>query len=50
MISFVIYIVSVIHGFDTLDAMERAPVGDRDRPVQNIIIESITIHANPYAD
>mmetsp|Transcript_3641 Transcript_3641/g.4955 ORF Transcript_3641/g.4955 Transcript_3641/m.4955 type:complete len:167 (+) Transcript_3641:53-553(+) len=40
----------VIHGFSTLDAMERAPVGRKDRPVSNIEIKSVTIHANPIAE
>jgi|EP00505_MAST-04D_sp_SCG-Rhode-Island_P003506 peptidyl-prolyl cis-trans isomerase-like 3 len=41
----------VIHGFDTLDAMERTPVtGKKSRPVTDIVIERVTIHANPFAD
>ena len=41
----------VIHGFDVLDAMERAPVsGKKCKPITDIIIQSVTIHANPFAD
>lgn len=40
----------VIDGFDTLDALERVQVGDKGRPLQDIVIENITIHANPIAD
>ena len=39
----------VIGGHDTLDRMERAKVGERDRPVEDIRIEKVTIHANPLA-
>ena len=39
----------VIGGPDTLDRMERARVGERDRPVEDIRIEKVTIHANPLA-
>jgi len=40
----------VIHGLSTLDAMERTPVGKKDRPKHEIKISSITIHANPIAE
>uniref|UniRef100_A0A6U2X9Z1 Peptidyl-prolyl cis-trans isomerase n=2 Tax=Lotharella globosa TaxID=91324 RepID=A0A6U2X9Z1_9EUKA len=40
----------VIHGMNTLDAMERVPVGKKDRPVHEIKINKITIHANPIAE
>uniref|UniRef100_A0A6S8EAL6 Peptidyl-prolyl cis-trans isomerase n=1 Tax=Aplanochytrium stocchinoi TaxID=215587 RepID=A0A6S8EAL6_9STRA len=39
----------VLSGFETLDAMEKVPVGRKHRPVEEIVIESITIHANPLA-
>lgn len=39
----------VISGFDTLDKMEKVPVGKKNRPTSDIIIESVTIHANPIA-
>ncbi|CCF75630.1 peptidyl-prolyl cis-trans isomerase-like 3 [Babesia microti strain RI] len=39
----------VIDGFDTLDKLEKEPVKEKNRPVKDIIIESITIHANPIA-
>jgi peptidyl-prolyl cis-trans isomerase-like 3 len=40
----------VIHGFDVLDVMERQPVkGKKFRPINDIIIKSVTIHANPFA-
>ena len=40
----------VIHGFETLDAMERTPVkGKKFRPITDINIKGITFHANPFA-
>ncbi|KAI9325634.1 cyclophilin-like domain-containing protein [Obelidium mucronatum] len=40
----------VIDGFDTLDAIEKVPVdGKSNRPVQDVRIKSVTIHANPLA-
>jgi peptidyl-prolyl cis-trans isomerase-like 3 len=39
----------VIDGLDTLDKMERVPTGPGDRPVQEIRLQSVTIHANPLA-
>ena len=40
----------VIDGHETLDAMEKIPVGKKDRPLTEIKLSSITIHANPLAD
>ena len=40
----------VIDGHETLDAMEQIPVGKKDRPLTDITLSSITIHANPLAD
>lgn len=41
----------VIDGSDTaLDAMERVPVNNKNRPLDEIKLTSITIHANPIAD
>ena len=40
----------VIDGFETLDAMEKVPVGKKNRPLTDIKIEHITIHANPLAE
>jgi peptidyl-prolyl cis-trans isomerase-like 3 len=39
----------VIHGMDVLDKVENAPVTDKFRPIQEIVIESVSIHANPFA-
>lgn len=39
----------IIDGFDTLDALERLVVDERDRPVRDVKIERVTIHANPFA-
>ena len=39
----------VIDGFETLDSVERVPVEKKNRPVTPIIINKITIHANPIA-
>lgn len=40
----------VISGFETLDALEKVPVDDNDRPLTPVKIRSVTIHANPIAD
>jgi peptidyl-prolyl cis-trans isomerase-like 3 len=41
----------VLFGWDTLDKMERAPVtGKKYRPETPIVVERVTIHANPFAD
>ena len=40
----------VIDGFEALDAMERVPVGKKDKPTTDIKLNTITIHANPLAD
>jgi cyclophilin family peptidyl-prolyl cis-trans isomerase len=39
----------VIDGMDVLDRMEKVPTGAGDRPVNEIRLERITIHANPLA-
>lgn len=39
----------VIDGLDTLDRMERVPTGQGDRPLEDIQLNSVTIHANPLA-
>ena len=39
----------VIDGFDTLDNLEKAPVDEKHRPLTNIHIIDVTIHANPLA-
>ncbi|KLO17428.1 peptidyl-prolyl cis-trans isomerase-like 3 [Schizopora paradoxa] len=41
----------VIDGVDTtLDAIEREPVDKKNRPLKEVRLEKITIHANPIAD
>eukprot|EP00802_Teleaulax_amphioxeia_P031062 Tamp_34036.p1 GENE.Tamp_34036~~Tamp_34036.p1 ORF type:complete len:164 (+),score=38.12 Tamp_34036:65-556(+) len=40
----------VISGWETLDLMEKMPVGPKDKPVEAITLTSCTIHANPFAD
>ncbi|ERN19499.1 hypothetical protein AMTR_s00069p00204060 [Amborella trichopoda] len=39
----------VIHGFEVLDLMEKTPTGHGDRPLAEIRINRVTIHANPLA-
>jgi peptidyl-prolyl cis-trans isomerase-like 3 len=39
----------VIDGWETLDALEHVTVDEKYRPVQDVCIQSITIHANPLA-
>ena len=40
----------VIAGFDTLDALEKVTVDEKYRPIQDVKINSVVIHANPLAD
>eukprot|EP00871_Galdieria_phlegrea_P000986 jgi/Galph1/1889/GphlegSOOS_G557.1 len=40
----------VIYGWDTLKKIEKIPVDEKNRPKEAIIIQDITIHANPIAD
>ncbi|EQC39243.1 peptidyl-prolyl cis-trans isomerase-like 3 [Saprolegnia diclina VS20] len=40
----------VIDGFDVLDAMEKTPVDAKSRPLKEIVLDSIAIHANPLAE
>uniref|UniRef100_K3X4J3 Peptidyl-prolyl cis-trans isomerase n=1 Tax=Globisporangium ultimum (strain ATCC 200006 / CBS 805.95 / DAOM BR144) TaxID=431595 RepID=K3X4J3_GLOUD len=40
----------VIDGFDVLDTLEKVPVDTKYRPVKDITIQSVTIHANPLAE
>eukprot|EP01099_Mayorella_cantabrigiensis_P007562 TRINITY_DN672_c0_g1_i2.p1 TRINITY_DN672_c0_g1~~TRINITY_DN672_c0_g1_i2.p1 ORF type:complete len:173 (-),score=36.80 TRINITY_DN672_c0_g1_i2:80-574(-) len=40
----------VIAGFDVLDLMEKVPVDASDRPLADIVLKSVTIHANPIAE
>jgi peptidyl-prolyl cis-trans isomerase-like 3 len=41
----------VIDGVDTtLDALEKVPVDEKHRPIKDIRIRSVTIHANPIAE
>ena len=42
--------VKVIDGWEVLDLMEREPVDANDKPLNEIKIYSITIHANPIAE
>jgi len=34
---------------DTLTAMERVPVNTKNKPLEEIRLETVTIHANPFA-
>jgi peptidyl-prolyl cis-trans isomerase-like 3 len=41
----------VIDGADsTLDALEKVPVDEKNRPVREVRIRSTIIHANPIAE
>lgn len=40
----------MIDGLETLDNMESEPIGKNNRPINEIKINSITIHSNPIAD
>ena len=39
----------VIYGMDTLQAMEETPVNEKYRPLKDIVISGVTVHANPFA-
>mmetsp|Transcript_34812 Transcript_34812/g.69394 ORF Transcript_34812/g.69394 Transcript_34812/m.69394 type:complete len:177 (-) Transcript_34812:197-727(-) len=40
----------VIDGWDTLSAIERVQCNEKHRPLSDVRIEGVTIHANPLAD
>jgi peptidyl-prolyl cis-trans isomerase-like 3 len=40
----------VIDGMDALEALERVPVDNQNKPIQQIIIKEVKIHSNPFAD
>ena len=40
----------VIDGWDALAAIERVPCNEKHRPLNDVRIENITMHANPLAD
>lgn len=41
----------VIGGFETLDDLEKIPVNEKTlRPLTDVHIKRVTIHANPIAD
>jgi hypothetical protein len=40
----------VISGWDTLDAMEKVEVNNKHRPLKEVRLKSVTIHANPFAE
>jgi peptidyl-prolyl cis-trans isomerase-like 3 len=42
--------MQVIDGFEALDLMEREPVDGNDRPLNDIKIHRIIMHANPIAE
>ena len=40
----------VIDGLDTLDLLEKVEVNHKHRPLKEVRLKSVTIHANPLAD
>ena len=40
----------VIDGWEALDAIEREPCDEKNRPLGAVVLRSITIFANPLAD
>lgn len=39
----------LIDGFETLDKLEKEAVGKNNRPLNDITVTNVTIHANPIA-
>ncbi len=39
----------IIFGLEVLDLMEKVPCDAKDRPLSDVLLKSITIHANPFA-
>lgn len=39
-----------IDGIEVLERMEKVPVDESDRPKSEIVLKSVTIHANPIAE
>ena len=40
----------VLDGHDVLDLIEKVPVGKKNRPLTDVTLNSVVIHANPLAD
>lgn len=40
----------VIDGLEALERMEKVPVDESDRPVTDVVLKNVTIHANPIAE
>jgi peptidyl-prolyl cis-trans isomerase-like 3 len=40
----------VIDGLDTLELLEKTEVNHKHRPLKEIRLQNVTIHANPLAD
>jgi hypothetical protein len=40
----------VIDGFDTLDLLEKVEVNHKHRPIKEVRLQNVTIHANPLAE
>jgi peptidyl-prolyl cis-trans isomerase-like 3 len=39
----------VIDGLETLDLLEKIPVNEKNRPVNQVVILDVIMHANPIA-
>lgn len=39
----------VVEGLEVLDKMEREPVNKKSKPINDIVLKSVTIHYNPIA-
>ena len=40
----------MVDGFQTLDLLEKEPIDNKNRPLNELVISEIIIHANPIAD
>lgn len=40
----------VVGGLDTLSAMEKIEVDNKDRPIEDIVVEKAQVFVNPYTE
>lgn len=40
----------VVEGLDVLDRLEKVEVGDGNRPIEDVVIENVTVYVDPFED